>query len=115
MKFKIGNWAISNDGEVFQVKDIFRDGYTWYITSQKLEPRSLWDTGLYGDMYPIDSCAVWQPKEDEWCVFWDNDFTRYEVGRFIKSKNGVHYFDDGAINRENIAPIEFIQTLKDTK
>ena len=72
MEFKVGNWVRHTDGNLFQVKDIFRDGYTDYVASQKLEPRNLWDTGLYCGQYDSSSCTLWQPKVGEWCWYPEN-------------------------------------------
>lgn len=89
---KVGDWVVY-DTEVSQIRDIDGD----FIITDKSSSR----------MY-----EPWQQAKGEWCVFWDNDFTHYEVGQYLHTTNGSHYFDDGAINRDNIAPLEFIQTLK---
>ena len=57
----------------------------------------------------------WEPKENEWCVFWHNDFNGnrpfYTVGKFQKEDG--EYFDTDGIAWDNIAPLAFIETLKD--
>jgi len=75
-KFKVGDWVTQVDGIPFQFKE-----NTCYL-------------GL----------SLWTPQPNEWCCFWDNDYRHFEVGKFVKSEKGSHYFDDGTINRDNIQP-----------
>ncbi len=55
---------------------------------------------------------LWTPKPNEWCVFWDTDVTTYTIARFHSSKHRA-YAIDCEYGFCNIAPLEFIQTLKD--
>lgn len=56
---------------------------------------------------------LWQPQPNEWCVFWETDVTTYTVARFhSRSKRGAYITVYGH-DFYNIAPLEFIQTLKD--
>ena len=58
----------------------------------------------------------WTPKKNEWCVFWYNDFYGnrpfYTVTRYL-NKEDERYFDVDGIAFDNIAPLEFINTLKE--
>jgi len=57
---------------------------------------------------------LWQPTEGEWCVFWDRETTdRYSIRKY-RNKVPQGYFDVTSKVWTNIAPLEFIQTLKDT-
>ena len=72
-ELKTGDWVKNKYlNTVYQVKDIFRDGYSQYATSLKLEPRNLWDSGLYGAPESIESLEHWQPQEGEY--IFDKDF-----------------------------------------
>ena len=58
--------------------------------------------------------TLWQPQPNEWCVFWETDVTAYTVARFhSRSKRGAYVTNYGH-EFYNIAPLEFIQTLKDS-
>lgn len=51
---------------------------------------------------------VWKPKENELCVFWNSD-NDYAVRQ---ARNSHSAQDEYCIEWENIAPLEFIETLK---
>ena len=57
---------------------------------------------------------LWIPQEGEWCVFSTDGMPRYKVAKFSLTSKGYHYSDCGLIHK-NIAPLEFLQTLKETK
>jgi len=62
---------------------------------------------------------LWKPKKDEWCVFWDYE-EKLKSGVLMvdlfKSKSTMGYISKNVIRPfKNIAPLEFIQTLKDKK
>ena len=70
MSFKVGDWVKDKQlNTVYKIQDIFKDGYSWYAPSQKLEPRSLWDSGVYGTPESVDNLELWQPEEGEWCWY----------------------------------------------
>ena len=55
MSFKVGDWVHHKYlNTIFQVKDIFKDGYLDCITSLKLEPRIKWDSCLFQGKYNSD-------------------------------------------------------------
>ena len=97
MSFKVGDWVQHKYlNTIFQVKDIFKDGYLDCITSLKLEPRIKWDSCLFQGKYNSDDCVLWQPKEGEWCWFWNKDSEMPPVLRRFKQtqKDGAHITKD---------------------
>jgi len=56
----------------------------------------------------------WEPEEGEWCVFWDDDWMNEEDESYILGRYENHTkpkgFDE---SYDNVAPLEFLQTLKD--
>ena len=57
---------------------------------------------------------LWEPKKGKLCVFWDNNINDYFIGRYgdycSVAENGIIYTE---FEFEHIAPLEFIQTLKE--
>lgn len=53
----------------------------------------------------------WEPVKGKWCVFWDDDtYEEYIIGRCSKDNSRL---PEGYNNPfDNIAPLDFIQTLK---
>ena len=51
-----------------------------------------------------ENCKLWKPKKDEWCVFYDNKDSLMVVRKYFGTNEPYRY----------VAPLEFIQTLKDT-
>jgi len=90
--FKVGDWVTyqsypKSNGSITSIKD------------NKAVVKSLKHgscTEIYSDI------KLWKPQEGEWCVFWENSNT-YHVERY----------QNYTLNIVNIAPLEFIQTLKD--
>ena len=96
--FNVGDWVSNTElNSISQIKNIMFD------------TNSL-DVGKY--VWCIDKCKKWKPREGELCVFW-NSLPRYMVSRF-EGYNGYHYIDVYKDEFVNIAPLEFIQTLKDS-
>lgn len=91
-KFKVDDW-VTYLGKLILV-----------LTTEEAEAFSL------GNDYKL-----WQPQEDEWCVFYDNswDGNNYMVAKFdyiVRDKYKAYTFSiEDAY--ECIAPLEFIQTL----
>ena len=55
---------------------------------------------------------LWKPKKGEWCVFWNDDINDYFIakhGDYCSMIESVIYTE---FEFEHIAPLEFIQTLK---
>jgi len=86
----------------YKVGDLVTDGYE--IWRHKDNCRALKEVQ--------DTWVKWEPKDGEWCIFWDITDTSYVVGKYTKNKQ-----NDGIMDREwdNIAPLEFVQTLRDKK
>lgn len=47
---------------------------------------------------------VWQPKEGDICLFWDNCSNNMVVDIFIKMSKGNRFFDKDNISWDNCAP-----------
>ncbi len=60
----------------------------------------------------LQELNLWKPKEGEWCVFWNRDIQEYLVTPF-QGKLGERYITRLDDSFRHIAPLEFIQTLKD--
>lgn len=71
---KVGVGAINIEtNEKFIIKDIFEDGYSWWVADKFITNRLLWGTGRFGNLYPVSSVKLWLPEENEWCWFFDNE------------------------------------------
>jgi len=59
------------------------------------------------------NCELWKPKENELCVFYDYNEIYLSIQPFAKYYEGLYHttFNEVSIN---IAPLEFISTLKCT-
>ena len=91
-KFKIGDWVKNNSVNTkYQIQDIFKNGYSWYATSIKLEPRNKWDSYLYGLPELLNDCVLWKPKEGEWCWFWNEGASEPSLGQFKEEIMGKYY------------------------
>jgi len=84
-KFKVGDWAIYDNQPEYEVGQ-------WSTKSIATEHHFLW-----------------QPKEGEWCVFWDSG-NSYHVEQFSHKEKDM-YWSCNEDYAPNIAPLEFIQTL----
>jgi len=58
----------------------------------------------------LDNIKKREPKNGELCVFWDNEDDIYIIAKYTKSKE-VNGITGGEL--DNIAPLDFIQSLKD--
>jgi len=92
-KFKVGDWVIYDNQPEYELGQ-------WSAKSIQSEYHRLW-----------------QPQEDDWCVFWDGYNKSYRVARFNKVATGkprVGKYKDAQGNYfNNIAPLEYAMTLKD--
>ena len=86
--FKVGNWVT--------------DGYTIWQHDENC--RATENTQL--------KWKLWKPTEGEWCVFWDDRDTNYRVSKYGRELDSWHYSLNESISTRKIAPLEFIQTLK---
>ena len=103
-EFKIGDWVkcILEDEDIFQIDYIGK----WLHDSR-------------GERYNDEACELWKPQEGEWCVFWDDENeinTIYIVSKFEEVVDGLYrtngQFSDECFDYENMAPLEFLQTLR---
>jgi len=88
-KFKVGDWAVHPCMP-----------HPWQVTKNSLD--NLNDTLL----------KLWKPKKGEFCVFWDTNEQEYFVTQF-REKQDEGYFTISGYWFKHVAPLEFIQTLKD--
>lgn len=87
-KFKVGDWCIdTRDNKLKQV----------------LNPEAPVVCVYY---------ELWQPQPNEWCVFWKSK-TAYTIAKFQSRLSCGAYVTEYGHEFYNIAPLEFIQTLKD--
>ena len=102
-KFKVGDWVSSWEH--------YKPNVYIQVTKQNI------------DKLP-SSVTLWQPQIGEWCAFWERDAKHYIVDKLDKIET---YSSDGTSTKytkhwatycgywfHNIAPLEFIQTLKDS-
>ena len=103
-EFKIGDWIIYEDNSILQI-----DGFSIpYYKKEAFHSKGL--------VLPLENAKLWEPKEDEYCVFWDDSDrdVHYTIAIYDgAAENNVLYTttaDFGGF--DNIAPLEFIETLK---
>ncbi len=63
----------------------------------------------------LDAYKLWEPEVNEWCTFW-NDTSTYVVRKFSKTYNTaskIFYTDTSDRRWANVAPVEYLKTLKD--
>ncbi len=91
--FKIGDWIQHPDDYIFQFKK-----------------EHINDIHLFTYEYKL-----WKPKYNEWCVFWNNNKSNYTITHFDRKDKHIYpYITKYGYGRyQNIAPLEFIQTLKE--
>ncbi len=85
-KFKVGDWVVDkSSGLIIQAYEDMRYNYF----------------------------ELWEPEKGKLCVFWNNNINDYFIGRYGDycsiTENSVIYTE---FEFEHIAPLEFIQTLK---
>ena len=98
-KFKIGDWVkIKQNGRLTQLK-----------SKEYCKPNAIYDK-ISDNYFLIEDVELWKPKENELCVFWNNDNNDEYIIRRIKNFNLIQ--DEFCIKWDNIAPLEFIETLK---
>ena len=100
----LDRYRIKSDTPIFKVGD--------WVTDKE----DIWQHYACAD-YDV-KVTLWEPHKDEWCVFWD-DLETYIVAKFKrKTLRPVKYVPKSNKSTEifyrNIAPLEFVQTLKDT-
>jgi len=72
----------------------------------------------YEDMIE-DNFVKWTPDYKELCVFWDKNTDEYFIGKYgTEALSSTYWFNHGGTmytkeDWSNVAPLEYIQTLKD--
>jgi len=94
-KFNVGDWVIYNN----------QPEYEFILWNEKSERH--YKNNDFKNRY-----TLWKPKKGEFCVFWNRDIQEYFVTQF-QGKVGETYFTKFEDGFRHIAPLEFIQTLKD--
>ena len=110
-QFKIGDWIIHYVGDkkqVIQIIDISKS-----ISSDLL---LYYKDGCF--TYNKENTKKWEPREGEWCVFWNNN-KEYLIAKYNTQHNNNDFglleldFWYDKSSWKNIAPLEFVETLKD--
>jgi len=102
-QFKVGDWVVEpqiNNGKPFQVSEVDLIDY---------------------NNYTISGVTLWEPKEGELCIFWDADCTEYFIGKYATKAltptfGNMPNCTDIIYTKQYwdyVAPLEFVQTLKD--
>ncbi len=67
-----------------------------------------------GYAYKSSDLEKWYPIDGEWCAFWYNNSTNYQIAKFGSFVHAPDQFHSKYNNDwDNVAPKQFIQTLKD--
>ena len=107
-KFKVGDWVKDSLGKLCRITIATDEGIK-YTNSEG--HRSALSFGFI----KLNKITKWKPVRAEWCVCWDDCENEYTVAQYNsdishnagRSKHNENYWD-------NIAPIEFLSTLKET-
>lgn len=95
-----------NATPTFNSRGIYSNDRIPSITMQPWNP-------VAGEPFPFPK---WEPKEGEWCAFWDNGDTSFIVGVFDYISDGKYLFKDSGAEWDNCAPIsEAMQIFGITK
>lgn len=116
-EFKVGDWVTVNNSILLQFKQFTGDLPQWN-KELDYEVVEFIDCNMKYRVPNFDRSIVkkWQPKENELCVFWNNGNSKnhYSIARYKFSANNL-YCDKMSRSWGNIAPLEFIKTLKETR
>ena len=111
-QFKIGDWIIHYVGDkkqVIQITDISKS-----ISSDLL---LYYKDGCF--TYNKENTKKWEPRDDEWCVFWDDNNKEYLIAKYNTQHKDNAFelleldFWYDKLSWDNVAPLEFIETLKE--
>ena len=103
-QFKIGDWIETNKS-ICIIKQVIN-------VSENCDTLTIGNEYVGINVVLKADIKLWQPQPNEWCVFWATNVTSYTVARFhSRSKRGAYITVYGH-DFFNIAPLEFIQTLK---
>jgi len=111
-EFNIGDWVTVGDSNPCQFKRFTGDLPEWN-KDLDYEVIEFTDTLMRYQIPNFDRSIVklWKPKQGKLCVFWDNNNDWYVISKFIDFSNGL-YIDHMSKGWDNIAPLEFIDTLR---
>ena len=103
--FKVGDWIFINSKEndeksLEQIKNIDEYGNKKCSNS--------W----IGYKCKYINLELWQPKEGEWCVFFDEESEGFYVEPFSDEEDGLFYGKIRGESFANIAPLEFLDQFK---
>ncbi len=118
-------WRISAEGYRIKPENRFKIG-DWVTVEEFNFPDMVSEITTCGIKLLIHDCnyvsgsdehevKLWEPKQGEWCVFWDKYTDKKEYLIFKYShKQANHYYPLNKSNHyyEYIAPLEFMQTLE---
>ena len=79
-EFKVGDWVTTKAGYTKQISGLTRDA---------CDTLSIGNTSVGVNVVFKNEIELWQPKEGEWCWFWDN-FNNPFIGKFV-ARNGDNY------------------------
>lgn len=93
----------------------FKEGDWVYITLEQGTTSLRQFKECMNEWTNVYRITKWKPKDEELCVFWDNNDKTYTIGKYSETfikENKIYYICNGIIYN-NIAPLEFVETLKD--
>lgn len=88
--FKHGAESFTSDGKEHRIH---------LIPSITIHP---WNP-IAGEPFPFPK---WEPKEGEWCAFWDDGDNSFIIAMFDYISEGNYLFKDNGAEWDNCAPIE---------
>lgn len=110
------NYRIKPDEPTFKVGDWVTRDYDKYIYLINSITRN--EAEVFNGEHSVISLKsikqLWKPQPGEWCVFWDDSYKEsYVIKRFSHS-DCQYYYPINTPNTcyQNIAPLEFVNTLK---
>ena len=117
-EFKVGDWVTVNNSIPLQFKQFTGDLPQWN-KELDYEVVEFIEFGIKYQIPNFDRSIVkhWSPKQDTLCVFWNNSSTNidYYVIALYKSYSNNLYIDNLSRSWDNVAPLELIETLKETR
>ena len=87
-EFKVGDWVTLLDKWVHKVEAVSKNGRVLFLNTREIPRADNW--------WGIDQCTPWEPKEGEWCWFWDTitphrptlrQFGKYEEDYFTDTEH----------------------------
>ena len=111
LKFQPGDWirTLASGASEEHIIGLIKKDFTIKI----FEPYSSYTSSIE------TSTLKWEPKYNEWCVFWNSNQQSYRIAKFKQIAYGSgregQYKDQQQNYYINAAPLEFIQILKGNK